>query len=219
MKTDKVLQSEVIAELGWDPSIQSENIGVLVHEGIVTLTGNIPTYDQKMSSEKAARRVDGVRGIAEELNVELKSTHKLNDNDIAQSATAALAQNVSVSSSKINVTVENGSINLGGQVDWNYQRQAALDAVRHLIGVKGVTNLIKVKNLGASSEDIRESIGTALKRNTAKEAKGIKIDVKDGKVTLIGNVKSWADRDDAASAAWSVPGVSTVANFLLVVHS
>jgi len=219
MKTDTDLKRDVLDELAWEPSVMSKDIDVSVNDGIVTLTGHVPTYAEKYAAEHAVKRVAGVRGIAEELTVSLSASHQQNDTDIAQRAANALDWNVSVPYGKVKATVENGWITLSGNVDWYFQSAAAHDAVRHLMGVKGVTNLITVKPApSVSTLDVRSKIETALERNMEHEANAIKIEVKNGQVTLRGTVHSWQEHDDAGYAAWSTPGVTDVENDLVVTY-
>ena len=218
MKTDSELQHDVLAELTWEPSVQAQHIGVSVKDGVVTLSGDVPTYSEKFATENAAKRVAGVRAIAEELKVNLFEDHQRNDVDIAQSAMNTLDWNVSVPKGKVKVVVDNGWITLSGDVDWNFQREAAKDAIRHLIGVKNVSNLIKINAPTVSTSDVRAKIETALKRNMVKDAAGITIEANNGKVKLRGKVHSWEEHDDAGSAAWSTLGVSAVENDLVVVY-
>jgi len=216
MKTDSDLQRDVQEELAWEPSVQAQHIGVSVREGVVTLDGNVPTYAEKFAAENAAKRVVGVRGIAEELKVNLFEAHQRNDGDIVQAVTNALEWNVLIPKGKVKSVVESGWITLSGEVDWNYQREAAHDAVRHLMGVKNVTNTIKVKAPSASTTEVRKKIEAALKRGMMKDAEAITIEAEGGKVKLHGKVHSWDERDSAGLAAWAAPGVSAVENDLLV---
>ena len=218
MKNDIDLQRDVLAELTWEPSVQAQDIGVSVKGGVVTLTGEVPTYAEKYATENAAKRVAGVRAIVEELKVNLFEAHQRNDGDIAQSAMNTLDWNVSVPKGKVNVVVENGWVTLSGNVDWNYQREAAHDAVRSLMGVKNVTDLIKLNVKPVSTAEVRTKIEIALKRNMVKDAEGITIEAENGKVKLRGKVHSWEEHDDAGSAAWSAGGVSAVENDLVVAY-
>jgi len=221
MKTDTDLQRDVLDELQYEPSLEAQAIGVTVHEGVVTLTGHVQTYIDKYTAEIATKRVSGVRAVAEELTVNLLRDHQRNDTDVAQSAANALDWNVSVPHSKVKTMVEDGWITLRGDVNWNYQRQSAHDAVRHLMGVKGVTNLIEIKppvTPTVSTVEIRNKIETALKRNMMKDTDGITIEAVSGKVTLKGKVHSWQEHDDAGLAAWSSPGVSFVENDLTITY-
>jgi len=219
MKTDTDLQRDVLDELGWEPSIKAQDISVSVRDGVVTLTGNVPTYAEKYAAESATKRVSGVRAIAEELSVSLLGNHQRNDTDIAQAAANALDWNVSVPRGKVKAMVEDGWLTLSGDVDWHYQRESAHNAVRYLTGVKGVTNHMKINpSPTISTAEVRGKIESALKRNMAKEADGITIEAKNGTVTLSGKVHSWEEHDDAGYAAWSAPGVFAVENELLIKH-
>jgi len=218
MKTDSDLQRDVLAELAWEPSVQAQHIGVTVKDGVVTLNGEVPTYAEKFTTENTAKRVAGVRAIAEELKVNLLNAHQRNDSDIAESAINTLDWNVSVPKGKVKVVVENGWITLNGVVDWNFQREAAHDAVRHLMGVKAVTNQIKLNVPDVTTAEVRTKIETALKRNMVKDAAGITIEANGGKVKLHGKVHSWEEHDAAGSAAWSTLGVSAVENDLVVAY-
>lgn len=218
MKTDSDLQHDVLAELTWEPSVQAQHIGVSVKDGIVTLTGDVPTYAEKFATEKAARRVSGVQAIAEELKVNLVEAYQRNDGDIAKSAMNTLDWNVSVPKGKVKVMVENGWITLSGDLDWNFQREAAHDAVRHLMGVKAVTNLIKLNVPDVSTAEVRAKIDSAMKRNMIKDVAGITIEADKGQIKLHGKVHSWEEHDAVGTAAWSTLGVSSVENDLVVAY-
>jgi osmotically-inducible protein OsmY len=218
MKTDSDLQRDVLAELSWEPSVEAQHIGVSAKNGIVTLTGDVPTYAEKFATEKATRRVSGVQAIAEELKVNLLEAYQRNDSDIAQSAINTLDWNVSVPKGKVKVMVENGWLTLSGDVDWNFQREAAHDAVRHLMGVKAVTDQIKLNVPNVSAAEVRTKIDSAMKRNMVKDVSGITIEATNGKVKLHGKVHSWEEHDAAGSAAWSTLGVSSVENDLVVTY-
>ena len=219
MKTDTDLKRDVLAELAYEPSVIAQDIGVSAVDGVVTLTGHVPTYTEKFAAENAVKRVIGVRAFAEELTVSLLGAHNRNDSDIAQAAANALDWNVSVPHNKVKTMVENGWVTLSGNVKWNYQREAAHDAVRHLTGVKGVTDMMEVHpptSPTVSTIEVRNKIETALKRSMMKDADGISIDAINGKVTLSGKVHSWQEHDDAGLAAWASPGVSFVVNDLTI---
>ncbi|MEP6986166.1 MAG: BON domain-containing protein [Chloroflexota bacterium] len=218
MKLDADLQRDVLDELKWEPSVNEEDIGVTVRGGVVTLTGNVPTYTEKFAAERATKRVDGVRAVAEELKVKLSSSDERDDTDIAQAAAYALDWNVFVPHNKVKATVENAWITLSGDIEWNYQREAAHDVVRHLLGVKGVTNRMKVESPSLLTVEVRSKIEAAFKRNMMKDADGISVEAHDGRVKLHGKVQSWEEHDDAGIAAWSAPGVTEVENEIEVTY-
>ncbi|HTY35053.1 BON domain-containing protein [Mycobacterium sp.] len=214
MKTDQQLEKDVRDELRWEPSVTSAEVGVTVSQGVVTLNGTVPTYAEKSAAEKAAQRVAGVKAVADEIRVEPHADHRRNDQQIAQDAVRAVQSHVWVPTG-IQVTVDNGWVTLRGKVTWEYQRKAAYDAVRFLPGVVGVSNEITIKATVRPS-GVKEAIETALKRDAEIDAEGITVRADDGKVTLSGTVPSWAERDEAGSAAWRAPGVTDVQNELVV---
>jgi osmotically-inducible protein OsmY len=215
MRTDAELKSDVMDELEWDPSINATAIGVMVKEGVVTLTGHLDTFAEKYAVERAVRRVYGVKAIAMELDVKLSSEHKRGDSDIAAAVIHALAWNSMVPRDRITVEVEHGWVTLSGQVDWRFQRDHAERAVRPLVGVKGLSNNIRVKPQ-VISLDIVSRIEGALARQAAREARRIQVSVDKGIVTLRGKVHSWAEREAAAGAAMAAQGVAEVDNQLTV---
>jgi len=214
MKTDQQLEKDVRDELRWEPSVTSAEVGVTVSQGVVTLNGTVPTYAEKSAAEKAAQRVAGVKAVADEIRVEPHADHRRSDQQIAQDAVRAVQSHVWVPTG-IQVTVDNGWVTLRGKVTWEYQRKAAYDAVRFLPGVVGVSNEITIKATVRPS-GVKEAIETALKRDAEIDAEGITVRADDGKVTLSGTVPSWAERDEAGSAAWRAPGVTDVQNELVV---
>jgi osmotically-inducible protein OsmY len=205
----------VINELKWEPSINPAEIGVAVKDGVVTLTGYVDSYAQKLTAEKAAKRVRGVRGVAEEIEVRIPSMTKRTDADIARAALNALAWNVRVPNELVQVKVEDGWVTLEGEMDWAFQKEAAMDCVRDLTGVRGVMNLISIKPR-VKTEEIKTKIGEAFKRSAELDANRVIVEAADGKVTLTGKVHSWTERDEAARIAWAAPGVSTVQNYIAV---
>lgn len=215
MKTDMQLHKDVIEELRWDPRVNEAEIGVAAKNGVVTLSGSVQTYAQKYAAERAVQRVAGVHGIADELSVRPSAAFLRNDTDIAHSAVNALEWDIEVPSDKITATVEAGWITLRGDVSWNFQKKAAERAVRYLVGVKGISNLIEVKP-SVSPVEVKTKIEAALKRNAELDAKLINIETSGAKVTLKGNVRSWAERIDAEHAAWAAPGVKEVDDRLVV---
>ena len=211
-KSDADVKRDVLNELMWDPSINSSHVKVSAHEGIVTLRGTVPHYFEKLSAEQTAQRVGGVKAVADEL--EVKGTFDKTDEEIARAALNVFQWNYSVPSD-IKVAVEKGWITLTGQVEWDYQRNAAKDAVSELLGVTGVSNNITMKNK-AQPSDIKDRIEEALKRSAESEGKKISVSVRGDTVTLSGNVHSISEKDDARMAAWMAPGVMTVENNLTI---
>lgn len=215
MKTDAQLKADVTDELFWDPAINATHIGVIVNEGVVTVTGHLDTFAEKHAVERAVRRVSGVRAIAVELDVKLAQSHKRGDSDIAQAAAAALRWNSLVPDNAVKVEIEDGWLTLTGNVGWGYQSSSAEQSVRSLVGVRGLTNRITLKPQVAS-ENVAEQISSALKRQATREAKHIAVSVDGAVVTLDGKVHSLAERDAAIGAAYSARGVSTVVDHLEV---
>jgi osmotically-inducible protein OsmY len=207
--TDKTLHQVVLDEFEWDPSFNAAHIGVVVEDGIVTLTGHVESYAEKVAVERAAKRVAGVRGVAQEVEVRYHSDKKTADDQIAKRALDILSWNTTIPKDRIQVSVQKGWVSLSGQVDWWYQRADAENAVRRLSGVTGLTNAISVKPQ-VQAIDVKSRIEKALKRNAEVEATGIRVSVVGGKVTLEGKVKAWYERDLAERTAWSAPGVTAV---------
>jgi len=215
MKADTQLRSEVQAELDWEPSIDASQVGVTTSNGIVTLTGRLNSYAEKAVIEDVVWRVAGVKAIALELDVALPPGQTRNDTDIARAVENALQWHVSVPEKNIRVKVEKGWVTLLGEVDWDFQRQSAADAVRSLQGVRGLSNQITLK-ARATPADIGERMTAALKRHAQREAKNIWASVSGSTVTLHGHVDAWSDRVEAQSAAWAAPGVTRVINEITI---
>jgi len=215
MKTDMQLKADVTAELAWEPAVNAAGIGVLVKEGIVTLTGHLDTFAEKYAAERAVRRVSGVRGLAMELDVKLAPGHQRSDSEIASAAASALRWSVFMQPDRVKVEVEKGWVTLTGEVDWAYQSSTAEQCVRNLIGVRGLTNKISVKPT-VNTRNVAAEIAAALERQAEREAKNIAIDVEGGVVTLRGKVHSLAEREAAAGAAFAARGVSRIINKLEV---
>ena len=213
-KTDKQLQQDVEDELRFDPKVNSAKIGVTVDKGAVTLSGSIDTYAEKWAAEDAAKRVFGVRTIAQDLKVKVLNDHKQSDSDIAAAVLSALKWDVFVPKA-VTAKVQDGTVTLEGQVTWNYERDSAERAARYLMGVVHINNFISIKP-EASAAKVKEKVEAALQRQATKDANSIKVETSAGKVTLTGHASSWAMIDDAASAAWAAPGVTDVVDQLTV---
>jgi osmotically-inducible protein OsmY len=209
MKTDTQLQSDVIAELSWEPSINAQEIGVEVKDGIVTLAGHVGSYAEKVDAERATMRVSGVRALAVEMDVRLTGSSTRTDADIARSVDNVLQWTTYLPKDAVKIKVEGGWVTLSGEVTWAYQRQAAAGAVRYLMGVKGVNDQIVIKPQ-ASAPVVKADIETALKRRAQKDANEISVSVHGTDVTLSGKVHSWSERELATHTAWGSPGVRSV---------
>jgi osmotically-inducible protein OsmY len=209
MKDDLLLQQRVIDELEFEPSVDAAHIGVSVRGGVVTLSGHVESFIEKFAAERTARRVKGVKAVAQELVVHLPSDRKTADDEIAARAVKILDWDALVPHDRITIKVEHGVVTLGGEVDWHYQRAEAEYDLRKLGGVKSVINAIAVRPK-ARSEDVHAEIRGALERNAEIEANNITVNVTGGKVTLGGRVNAWTEREAAERAAWSVPGVTQV---------
>jgi osmotically-inducible protein OsmY len=216
MKSDSELQSDVRVELNWSPSIDAAHIGVAAEDGVVTLTGQVDHYSEKVAAEDAAKAVYGVKGIANDIQVTLSDSGVRTDKDIAQAVLAALQWDYEVPADAITVTVNRGSVTLEGSVDWQYQKDAAARLVRYLNGVISVTNLINIKP-SVRSSDVAKQIKDAYRRKAALDARRINVCADDGKITLEGSVSSWSERDLAVDAAWAAPGVMSVEDNLTIV--
>lgn len=203
---DKILRTAVEDELSWEPSIEAEHVGVTAEAGVITLTGHVTNYAQKLAAEQAAKRVKGVRAIAQEIEIRFPNEKKTSDDQIAKRALDIIAWDSTIPDAKVQVKVQNGFITLSGEVEWFYQRDDAESAIRKLAGIKAIVNDIRIKPRVMAS-DIKQRIETALKRNADLEADTIKVSVNNGRVTLDGKVKAWYERDLAERTAWAAPGV------------
>jgi osmotically-inducible protein OsmY len=213
---DKQLRLDVIDELDFEPSIDSADIGATAEKGVITLTGHVPSYAQKIAAERAVWRVKGVKAIAQEIEVRLPGDKKQADDEIAERALSILAWNTAVPRDAIHVKVQHGWVTLTGLVNWNYQRVAAENDVRKLSGVVGVLNDVSLKPL-VQATDIKQRITDALKRHAEVEAGRVKVAVLEGgKVNIDGDVDDWEERRAVERAVWSTPGVQTVENHLRI---
>ncbi|MFZ1643323.1 MAG: BON domain-containing protein [Candidatus Contendobacter sp.] len=217
MKSDIQLKQDVIAELNWEPSVNAAQIGVEVNDGIVTLAGHVSSHAEKWHAERAAQRVSGVKALAIEMDVKLPSSSQRNDADIARTAEDVLQWMTDLPKDAAKVMVESGWITLSGEVDWEYQRQAAARSVRDLMGVRGVSNQIAVKPK-VSLSAVQSDIEAALKRRATADAQTIAVEIRGNDVTLTGTVHNWSERELATHAAWNTPGVRSVVDHIAIAY-
>jgi osmotically-inducible protein OsmY len=215
MKSDSEIERDVKEELQWDPDLDATDIAVSVKKGVITLTGFVKSYTDKYEAEAAAKRVAGVSGVANDLEVRMPSVDERPDPEIARDAVAAIKSQLPISSEHIKVVVKNGWVTLEGQAEWQYQKSTAENAVRRIKGVKGVSNLIVLKPRAEPSE-IKNKILEAFKRNAEVDANRIQIETHGSEVVLKGTVRSWIEREEAERVAWSAPGVTKVEDRIVV---
>jgi len=217
-KTDTQLERDVREELVFDPRVGEKGIAISAKDGVVTLSGAVPTFATKVAAFHDAERVSGVRAVVEHMDVSLPDMHARSDADLAKAVADALRWDVEVPYTKIKTSVRDGWVTLEGTVDWAYQRFAAQGAVRYLAGVKGLRDLIAVSPSPGRSVDVKQHIKAALTRSAEADAQRITVDTgAGGSVTLRGTVHSWAERGEAVRAAWATPGVLKVEDQLTYV--
>jgi osmotically-inducible protein OsmY len=216
-RTDTEIQKAVLEELRWDARVQPNEIGVAVKNSVVTLTGFVDSYLKKWAAEEAAHKVKGVVAVANDIEVKLPGTSERTDADIAAAVVRALEWDAFVPTDKVEVTVSKGWVTLDGELEYQFQREEAERAARRITGVRGVTNLIRVKPSKPSPSDLKKKIEDALIRNAETDAARITVEVKGSTVVLKGTVRSYAEKQEAARVAWSAPGVTSVENQITVV--
>lgn len=215
MNNDHKLKTDVLAELAWEPSVTADHIGVTAKDGVVTLTGHVNTFWQKHAAEKAAGRVQGVKALAEEIEIRLPLHFKRADDEIAAAALSRLSWESSIPKDAVKVKVEKGYVTLTGQVDWYYQIDSVAMMIRSLSGVTGVSNQLSIK-VRPNTATISDDITHALHRSWLFDENNIQVTAEGGKVRLTGTVDSWSDLRKAASTAWAAPGTTSVQNDLRV---
>jgi len=213
--SDVQLHKNIVDELAYLSDINAKNIGISVKNGIVTLTNTVNSWTEKIAVDNAIKKIAGVKGIANELEIDIPSLHKRNDTDIVEVAVRQLEWDVAVPDKKIQIEVEKGVLTLTGKVEWAFQKRAAEEAVENIFGVKKIINRIEVAPL-VSNKQIKEDIEKSLERKAHIEASKIKVETQGNKVILRGNVGSWLLREEAEKAAWMAPGVSLVENYIVV---
>jgi len=215
MRSDIDIKRDVEAELRWNPDIDATDIAVAVKNGVVTLSGFVRSYAQKFEAEQTAKRVNGVRAVANDIEVRLPIFNQRPDPEIARDAVAEIQNNLPYSSDHVRVVVRDGWVTLEGSVEWNYQRERAEQVVRRVRGVKGVTNLIELQPRVPPVE-VKHKIEEAFRRSAELDANRITVETEGGVVTLRGAVRSWAERQEAERVAWATPGVVRVNNLITI---
>jgi osmotically-inducible protein OsmY len=217
MKTNEELQRDVMEELKWDPTLKDviSQIGVTVDDGVVTLSGRVNNYSQKLSAEQDAQRVSGVKVVAEDIQVVIPGKHEMSDTDLAIAVKNALKWHSAVNEDLIEIKVENGWVYLDGVAEWDYQKKAAENAVKDIVGVSRVINRISLKPV-VNPKDVKTKILAAFHRSATIDAGNISIEAAGSKITLRGTVRSWAEKREAEQAAWAAPGVAEVENLIMI---
>lgn len=216
-RTDQEIQKDVLEELKWDPRVKPNEIGVSVSNGVATLTGFVDSYLKKWAAEEAAHKVKGVRAVANDIEVKLPGSAERTDPEIADAVSRAIEWDTFIPADRVEVTVSKGWVTLDGELEYQYQREDAERAARRVTGVRGLTNLIRVKPGKPSPSDLKKKIEDALVRSAETDADRISVEVRGSTVVLKGTVRSYAEKQEAARVAWSAPGVTSVENQISVV--
>jgi osmotically-inducible protein OsmY len=216
MKSDNQIQQDVMDQLKWEPFLKASEIGVAVRNGIVTLSGQVDSYYKKRSAEEAAKKVSGVKAIAEDIQIGVSPFYAKSDTEIAEAILNALKWHIAVQDEKIKIKVDGGNVTLQGEVDWDFQRRSARKEIEGLAGVKSVTNLIRVKPK-VTAADVQSKIESAFQRAASINSRKIKVDVVGSKVILSGSVTSLAEKEEAETSVWNADGVMQVENNLEII--
>lgn len=217
-RTDEDIQTDVLDELKWDMRVLPSEVGVTVKNGVVTLTGQVQSYSQKVAAQEAAHRIQQVKAVANDIVVHVPGFAERTDTDLASAVINALVWDAAVPTDKLDVTVSNGFVTLKGEVPSGFQRHEAEQVIRRLSGIKGVANQITVKPR-LESQGLQQKIETALVRNAEVDASSIRVDVQGSKVILHGTVRAYAEKKAAEEAVWVAPGVSEVENQIVISFS
>ncbi len=215
MKNDAQLKTDVLAELKWQPNVNAAHIGVTANDHVITLTGHVAHYTEKLAAQNAAKAVYGVKAVANDIDVTVVGSSTRSDAEIAEAALNALTWDFEVPNDTIQVLVTNGFVTLEGNVDWHYQKDAAGRCVQYLMGVKAVTNSISIKP-SVTSADVKGKIEDAFRRNADIDARRVAVTTHAGEVTLSGSVSSSKERNEAVMAAWAAPGVTSVFDEIMI---
>lgn len=215
MKTDNEIQKDIMEQLKFEPFLRASEIGVAVKNGVVTLSGQVDSYPKKLAAENAARKIKGVKAIAEDIQIGVSPLYNRTDTEIAEAVINALKMHSAIQEEKVKIKVENGIVKLEGEVEWEFQRQKIKNTAENITGVRTVLNLITLKPQ-TTPNDVERKISAAFHRSATIDASKVKAEVMGNKVILRGTVRSFSEKEDAETAAWSAPGVLSVESHLKV---